>query len=72
VEVLDGNRIRYRLLLRPQATVRPDLVQVAVSPPPGWRFAATSPGGQVTGAAARWSGRLDQERSLAFELVPAT
>jgi hypothetical protein len=72
VEVLDDNRIRYRLLLRPQATVRPDLVQVAVSPPPGWRFSAAPQGGHVAGATASWSGQLDQERSLAFELVPAT
>jgi hypothetical protein len=71
VEVLDGDRIRYRLLLRPQATVHPDLVGVAVSPPPGWRISAAPPGGRVAGATASWSGRLDQERSLAFELVPA-
>ncbi len=72
VEVLDDNRIRYRVMLRPQATVRPDQVQVAVSPPPGWRFAGAPPGGRLAGATATWSGQLDQERSLAFELVPAT
>jgi hypothetical protein len=72
VEILGDNRIRYRLLLRPQATVRPDQVQVAVGPPPGWRFAAAPPGGHLAGATASWSGQLDQERSLVFELVPAT
>ncbi|HEX6677366.1 MAG TPA: DUF4012 domain-containing protein [Actinomycetes bacterium] len=72
VEVLSDNRIRYRLLLRPQATVHPDQVEVAVSPPPGWRFAGAPPGGQLAGATASWSGQLDQERSLTFELVPTT
>jgi hypothetical protein len=72
VEVLDDNRIRYRLLLRPQATVHPDHAQVSVSAPPGWRFVAPPPGGKLSGAGAAWSGVVDQERALSFELVPAT
>jgi len=72
VEVLGDNRIRYRLLLRPQATIHPDQVQVTVGGPPGWRFAAAPAGGHLAGATASWSGPLEQERSLAFELVPAT
>ena len=72
VEVMGDNRIRYRLLLRPQATVHPDQVQVAVSPPPGWRFTDAPQGGRLAGATAGWSGELDQERSLVFELVPTT
>jgi hypothetical protein len=71
VEVLDDNRIRYRVLLRPQATFRPDRAEVSVSPPPGWRFVAPPPGGKLSGANAAWSGVLDQERSLVFELTPA-
>ena len=71
VEVLDDNRIRYRLLLRPQATIHPDRAEVSVSPPPGWRFVAPPPGGKLSGANAAWSGVLDQERSLVFELIPA-
>jgi hypothetical protein len=70
-ERLGRDRLRYRLLLRPQATARPDQVRVAVAPPPGWRVAGLPPGARLAGAAASWSGPLDQERELVFELVRA-
>jgi Protein of unknown function (DUF4012) len=66
---LGEDRLRYRLLLRPQATVRPDRVKVAVAAPSGWRFAVLPAGARVRGATASWSGALDQERELAFELT---
>ena len=37
-ERLGDDRLRYRLLLRPQATVRPDQAKITVEAPPGWRF----------------------------------
>ena len=46
-ERLGDDRLRYRLLLRPQATVRPDQAKIAVEAPKGWRFdraAATDAG----------------------------
>jgi hypothetical protein len=69
MEALDGDRRRYRLLLRPQATVWPDLIRVSVTPPPGWRFGALPPRFRMDGPAAVWSGPLDREQPLAFELV---
>ncbi len=69
VEVIDRGRLRYRLLLRPQATIWPDLVRVSVAPPPGWRFGALPAGFRMDGPAAVWSGPLDREQALSFELI---
>jgi hypothetical protein len=68
---LDDGRLRYQLLLRPQATVRPDRARVVVLAPAGWRFAAWPADGRVAGASASWSGSLDRERALVFDLAPA-
>jgi uncharacterized protein DUF4012 len=69
LQPLSGDRLRYQLLLRPQATVRPDRVVVSVNAPSGWRFAG-SPGGLRPGrSTATWSGPLDQERVLSVDLV---
>jgi Protein of unknown function (DUF4012) len=38
VERLGDDRLRYRLLLRPQATARPDQARIVVDAPKGWRF----------------------------------
>src|SRR6266508_1137823 len=71
VEVVDGDHLRYRLLLRPQATAWPDQVQVSVSPPPGWRFGTLPAEFRQSGQAAVWSGPLHREQALALELVRA-
>jgi hypothetical protein len=68
-ERLGDDRLRYRLLLRPQATARPDQAKIAVEAPPGWRFAGLPPGARVDGATAAWSGAFDRERELVFELA---
>ena len=68
-ERLGDDRLRYRLLLRPQATVRPDQAKIAVEAPPGWRFVGLPPGARVDGATAAWSGAFDRERELVFELA---
>jgi hypothetical protein len=68
-ERLGDDRLRYRLLLRPQATVRPDQARIAVEAPPGWRFDRLPPNAKVEGGAATWSGTFDRERELVFELV---
>jgi hypothetical protein len=68
VERLGDDRLRYRLLLRPQATVRPDQARVAVTAPPGWAFTALPPSVRVKDATASWSGTLDREHALVFEL----
>jgi len=70
VEIVDRDHLRYRLLLRPQATAWPDQAQVSVTPPPGWRFGDLPAGFQLNGQAAAWSGPLDREQTLSFELVP--
>jgi hypothetical protein len=69
VERLGDDRLRYRLLLRPQAAVRPDQARVMVDAPPGWRFVAMPPGAQVDGATASWSAAVDREHELVFELA---
>lgn len=68
---LGDDRLRYRLLLRPQATVRPDKAKVAVAAPSGWRFAVLPAHARISGATASWSGTLDQEQELTFELIRA-
>jgi uncharacterized protein DUF4012 len=67
---VEGDSLHYRLLLRPQPTVHPDKLDVAVTAPGGWRFAAPPRGFAGDGSVVRWSGRLDRERSLDFLLTP--
>jgi hypothetical protein len=67
-EPLEGGRLRYRLLLRPQATVWPDQARVVVAPPEGWEFSGLPTGAGTSGEAATWSGTVDQERELVFLL----
>jgi hypothetical protein len=67
-EPLDGGRLRYRLVLRPQATVWPDEARVVVAPPEGWEFSGLPEGASTSGEAATWSGPVDQERELVFLL----
>jgi hypothetical protein len=71
LQALPGDRLRYQLTLRPQATVRPDQVGVSVSAPRGWRFVGTSGGARLAGAEATWKGPLDQERVLTLDLARA-
>jgi hypothetical protein len=68
-ERLGDDRLRYRLLLRPQATARPDQARIAVEAPKGWRFDDVPPRTRVAGAEAAWSGAFDRERELVFDLV---
>jgi hypothetical protein len=68
-ERLGNNRLRYRLLLRPQATARPDQARIAVEAPPGWRFTGLPPKARVTGSEAAWAGSFDRERELVFDLA---
>jgi len=68
-ERLGEDRLGYRILLRPQATVWPDRVKVKVAAPGGWRFAAVPAGATGDGGTATWSGTLAEERELAFELT---
>jgi hypothetical protein len=67
--LLGNDRLRYRVLLRPQATVRPDRARVVVEAPPGWRFSVRPPTARLKGATALWSAPLDEERALDFELA---
>jgi Protein of unknown function (DUF4012) len=66
---LADDHLRYRVLLRPQATVQPDRARVVVEAPPGWRFSALPTSARLKGGTARWSGPLDKERQLDFELL---
>jgi hypothetical protein len=67
-ERLGGDRLRYRVLLRPQATVVPDSATVTVGAPAGWSFTSLPAGAEGGGGTATWSGAVDQERQLVFEL----
>jgi hypothetical protein len=71
LQVLPGNRRRYQLTLRPQASVRPDQVKVSIDAPSGWRFAAPPDGLRLSRSTATWSGRLDRERVLTVDFVRA-
>jgi hypothetical protein len=66
---LGDDRLRYRVLLRPQATVRPDQARVVIEAPTGWRFSVLPPTARLKGTTARWSAPLDEERELEFELA---
>ena len=68
-ERLGDDRLRYRLLLRPQATVWPDKVKIKVTAPTGWRFALLPAGARADGATSTWTGMLDGERELRFEMI---
>jgi Protein of unknown function (DUF4012) len=65
------DRLRYRLLLRPQATRWPDRARVAVTAPDGWEFTVLPPGARAAGTSATWSGALDREHELTFVLERA-
>jgi hypothetical protein len=65
---LDGGRLRYRVVLRPQATVWPDEARVTVAPPVGWEFSDLPSDARSSHATATWSGTVDRERELVFEL----
>jgi hypothetical protein len=66
---LGNDRLLYRVLLRPQATVRPDKARIVVEAPPGWRFSALPPTARLRGPVATWSAPLDGEHRLDFEVV---
>src|SRR5918992_5910798 len=68
-ERIGDDRLRYRLLLRPQATVRPDEARIAIEAPSGWRFDRLPPNARRDGAMATWTGAFDRERELIFDLV---
>jgi hypothetical protein len=68
-ERLGDDRLRYRLLLRPQATVRPDEAKIAIEAPKGWHFTVLPPKARTTGPEAVWTGAFDRERELVFELT---
>ena len=69
-ERLGDDRLRYRLLLRPQATVRPDQAKIAVEAPPGLAlFQAPADGHGRRNGQATWNGAFDREHELVFELA---
>ena len=68
-ERLGDDRLRYRLLLRPQATVRPDQAKITVEAPAGWRFTALPAHARAAERLATWSGEFDRERELVFDLA---
>ena len=68
-ERLGDDRLRYRLLLRPQATVRPDQAKIIVEAPPGWRFSSLPAKARLANGAATWNGAFDREHELLFELA---
>jgi hypothetical protein len=68
-ERLGDDRLRYRLLLRPQATVRPDQAKITVEAPPGWRFSKLPATARAEKRSATWNGAFDREHELVFELA---
>jgi hypothetical protein len=68
-ERVGDDHLRYRLLLRPQATIRPDQAKITVEAPRGWHFSSVPPQTRMTKSEATWSGAFDRERELVFELA---
>jgi Protein of unknown function (DUF4012) len=66
---VENGRMSYRLLLRPQPTVNPDRLRVTVSAPANWSLAQVPPGFTRDQSTVRWSGLLNRERLLEFNLV---
>ncbi len=66
-----GGRASYQLLVRPQATVYPDLLEVSVEAPRGWQLASVPPGFRRRGSGASWSGVLDRTWTFSFVLARA-
>lgn len=64
-----GRGMRYELLLRPQATMRPDSLQVSVHAPDGWRFVSVPEGTRNDRSRARWTGLLEREWTMVFILA---
>ena len=64
-----GDRASYRLLVRPQPTVHPDQLEVAVQAPPGWRPRSAPPGFRQRGGELTWSGPLDRPRTFQLEFA---
>ena len=65
---LEGNRLKYRVLVRPQPQVRPDQLIISITPPDGWKFVGLPSGFDLSHATATWSGMLDRERVLDFDM----
>ena len=65
---LEGDRLKYRVLVRPQPQVRPDQLIISITPPDGWKFIGLPSGFDLSHATAVWSGMLDRERVLDFDM----
>ena len=61
-----GNDVEgvYRLTLRTQATITPTRATVVIRPPKGMEIVSASPGSEVRGGEARWSGRSGTSTEL--------
>jgi hypothetical protein len=68
---LEGNRLKYRVLVRPQPQVRPEQLTISITPPPGWKLVGPPAGFVVSQATASWTGVLDRERVLGLEMESA-
>ena len=66
VESVDGQD-ELTVTLWPQAAVRPDLMSLVVTPPPGRRFTTASTGRITAAGTVEWSDRLRSPRT--FELL---
>jgi Protein of unknown function (DUF4012) len=65
---LEGDRLKYRLLVRPQPQVRPGQLVVSITPPHGWKFIGLPSGFDLSHTTAVWSGTLDRERAFDFDM----
>jgi Protein of unknown function (DUF4012) len=65
---VEGERIKYRLLIRPQPRARADFLAISISAPAGWQFVKMPSGFRSSDRVASWSGPLEQEQNLDFEM----
>jgi hypothetical protein len=64
-----GSRADYQLLVRPQAGVLPDRLEVSLQAPVGWEFISVPPGLRRQAGLVSWSGLLDRTRAFRVTLA---
>jgi hypothetical protein len=64
-----GSRADYQLMVRPQASVLPDRLEVSLQAPVGWVFTSVPPGLHRQAGVVSWSGVLDRTRAFRLTLA---
>jgi Protein of unknown function (DUF4012) len=66
---ITGGHADYQLMVRPQASVQPDQLELSLQAPAGWGFASVPAGFRRQAGVVSWSGALDRTRTFRITLV---